>query len=83
MTIISRLSLIFTFMIAAALSGFFYGRSFEHTKTLSQAVVAFQNREKINDETFALSPFHLCIALGGLSDECSTLLHGMDKTSRY
>lgn len=78
-----RLSLIFIFVIAAALSGFFYGRSFECSKTLKQAMVAFKNREKINDETFALSPFHLCIALGGLSNECSSLLRWLDKTSYH
>ncbi|WP_051039118.1 hypothetical protein [Bartonella australis] len=60
----------------------FYGRSSERTKILVQAEMAFQNREKINDEVLSLSPFHLCLALGGVSKECATILRRLDKTSR-
>ncbi|WP_336278484.1 hypothetical protein [Bartonella sp. CB175] len=78
-----RLSLMITLVIVAALSSFFYGRSFERNRTLMQAVSAFQNRKKINDKIFSLSPFHVCLALGGVPDECSTVLRGVDKTTSH
>ncbi|AQX28403.1 MULTISPECIES: hypothetical protein [unclassified Bartonella] len=70
-------------IIIIALSSFFYGRSFERTRSLMQAMSALQNREKINVETFALSPFNLCRALGGMPKECTILLHRMEQASDY
>ncbi|WP_455476849.1 hypothetical protein [Bartonella sp. B41] len=78
MIFLSRWNLIVALIIIAALGSFFYGRSFERNRTLIQAVSAFQNREKINHEIFSLSPFRICIALGGMSDECADVLRGMD-----
>ncbi|WP_336276959.1 hypothetical protein [Bartonella sp. CB178] len=78
-----RWSFILASLIAATLSGFFYGRLLERNRTLVQAVSAFQNREKINDKVLSLSPFRLCIALGGMPDECKTLLRGMDETPNH
>ncbi|WP_455481780.1 hypothetical protein V4P56_04805 [Bartonella sp. B35(2025)] len=80
MIFLSRWHLIAALITIAVLSGFFYGRSFERNRTLIQAVSAFKNREKINDEIFSLSSFHICLALGGVPDECATVLRGMDKT---
>ncbi|AQX18845.1 hypothetical protein Bcsk_012400 [Bartonella sp. CDC_skunk] len=70
-------------VIVIALSSFFYGRSFERTRSLIQAISALQNREKINAETFTLSPFSLCRALGGMPKECAVLLHRMEKASNH
>ncbi|MCZ2328883.1 hypothetical protein [Bartonella sp. F02] len=70
-------------IIVAAFSGFFYGRSFERTKTLTQAISAIKNREKIDDKISTLTPFQLCLALGGVHDECSTVLHGVDETASH
>ncbi|WP_332065707.1 hypothetical protein [Bartonella sp. CB189] len=79
----SRAMVMITLIIVVALSSFFYGRFVQKNKALIQAVSAFQNREKINDEILALSPFNVCLALGGMPDECASVVHGMDKTSRH
>lgn len=41
-----------TLLVLAAVffSGFFYGRMSIREKTLHDAIIAFQNRERINDE---------------------------------
>ncbi|WP_336288143.1 MULTISPECIES: hypothetical protein [unclassified Bartonella] len=82
MSLLSHSHLVIALVIVVALSSFFYGRSFERSRTLIQAVSAFQNREKINDEIFFLSPFHVCLALGGMPDECATVLRGMDEATK-
>ncbi|WP_455478013.1 hypothetical protein V3565_04490 [Bartonella sp. B10] len=83
MIFLPRWHLIGALITIAALSSFFYGRYFERNKTLIQAVSAFQDREKINDEIFSLSPLRICLALGGMPDECTAVLRGMDQTPDY
>ena len=78
MTLPYRLGFISLILAAAFLSGFFYGRSAGRTAALESAVIAYQNRERIDHETDNLSPVDLCIAVGGLPDECTTLLRGVE-----
>ncbi|ALE03059.1 hypothetical protein [Bartonella ancashensis] len=83
MFMISRWSLVVIFIISTVIGSFLYGRSFERTQTLVQAISTFQNREKINNETFALSPFSLCRALGGMPEECADVLRRVDTTTDH
>ena len=81
MTLIHQIGLIAFLIVAAFISGFFYGRTYERTATLKVAVEAFQNREVINNETANLDPVGMCIAIGGLPNECTDILRGLDKAS--
>lgn len=61
--------------------GFLYGRESGRKKALENAIIAFQKREKINDDISKLGDVDLCIALGGLPDECGSLMRGLDETT--
>lgn len=61
--------------------GFLYGQASGRESALARAVVSFQNREKINHEIESLDSVGLCIALGGLPDECATLMRGVAETA--
>ncbi|EJF92636.1 hypothetical protein [Bartonella tamiae] len=69
------------FLIAAFLSGFFYGRLSAQKASLQQAVEAFQKRETIDHEISNLNAVDLCIALGGMSDQCTAVLQRLEKTT--
>ncbi|EYS91664.1 hypothetical protein X471_00739 [Bartonella bacilliformis str. Heidi Mejia] len=81
MTLLSRWGVMITALFFVAFTSFFYGRSFERGKSLINAISSFQNREKINDEIFALSPFHLCLALGGMPEECADILRRVEQAT--
>ncbi|WP_412057135.1 hypothetical protein [Bartonella sp. DGB2] len=76
-----RLGVYGALVLAAFMSGFFYGKSIARVDSLKSAVSAFRERSKITDEVINLSDFDLCRALGGLSDECTALVHGLDETT--
>jgi len=69
------LGLIFT-------SGYIAGRQHGRVATLQAAVVAYQNREKINHEVQNLDPVALCRAVGGMPDQCADLLLGLHETTQ-
>ena len=77
-----RIGLYALLLSAAFTSGFFYGRSSGRNDALKAAVTAFQNREKINHDVSKLGDIDLCVALGGMRDECEELMPGMDKTTQ-
>ncbi|KEG20335.1 hypothetical protein [Bartonella bacilliformis] len=81
MTLLSRWGGMMTALFFVAFTSFFYGRSFERSKSLINAISSFQNREKINDEVFALSPFHLCLSLGGMPKECADILRRVEQVA--
>ncbi|UXN05274.1 hypothetical protein [Bartonella sp. HY761] len=68
-------------IIAAAASGFFYGREFERATALKNAANAYQSASEIQNEVNHLSDYALCIALGGVSEECHIFLRGLDKAT--
>lgn len=81
MTLPYRLGLLAVIIAMAALSGFFYGRKLEQKAALESAVEALQKRERINNEVSHLNSFDLCIALGGLPDQCTVFLPRLDETA--
>ena len=62
-------------------SGFFYGHNYEKNSILKSAIKAFQNREDIDNETNALSSFDVCLALGGVPNQCIQFMRGLDKAT--
>ena len=84
MSAIERLSIniavIVVFTIAAGFGGFFMGQRSEKQKLLEAANAAFENSHEVENEVETLSPYHRCLAIGGLPDECKILLRGLDKT---
>ncbi len=85
MSAIERLSIniavIVVFTIAAGFGGFFMGQRSEKQKLLEAANAAFENSHEVENEVETLSPYHRCLAIGGLPDECKVLLRGLDKTT--
>ena len=86
MNTLQRLSVIIAvflaLMIAAALSGFFIGRNTEKANQLRADNAAFQTSHEVENEVETLSPYHRCLAVGGLPDECKVLMRGLDKTAK-
>jgi len=66
---------------AAYLSGFFYGKKSRSDKEMQQRIEAFYAREQINEDTQKLDDVGLCVALGGLSDACASLMRRLDKAT--
>jgi len=58
--------------------GYFTGRQHGREAVLKAAVAAYKTREKINHETENLDPIALCRALGGVREQCATLMRGLD-----
>jgi len=71
----------FLILIAVFAGGYVQGQKYGREATLKAAVTAYQTRERINHETDNLDPHALCLALGGMSDECAALLRRMDETA--
>jgi hypothetical protein len=67
--------LIIAFMIGAF--GYMKGREAGKVEQLKDSVEAYKNRNEINNEVNNLDDIALCIALGGLPDECNEL-RGLD-----
>lgn len=86
MSTIERLSIniavIVVFAIAAGSGGFFMGQHWEKQRSLEAANAAFQTSREVENEIEALSPYHRCLALGGVPDECKVLLRGLDQTAK-
>ena len=57
------------------------GRELGRVAALEQAVKAYQQREDIDNATGNLSDTELCVILGGLPDECATVVRGLDETT--
>jgi len=74
-----KISLGFLLLAGLFAAGYFSGCQQGRKTTLKAAVSAYQLRGQINHETDNLDPVALCHALGGLREECATLLRGMDK----
>ncbi|MHC5307492.1 hypothetical protein [Bartonella sp. LJL80] len=81
MTLPYRIGFLALLFAAAFISGFFYGRSYQHKATLQSVVEAFQTREEIDHETSDLSPIDACIAIGGLPNECAALLRRVESST--
>jgi len=64
-------------LMLAFSSGYMAGRKYGREATLKAAVQAYQTREKINHETDNLDPARLCLALGGVREECAALMRGV------
>ena len=86
MSTFERLSIIIAvivvIIIAAASGGIFIGQRLEKQKSLAAANAAFQKSREVENEVEALTPYHRCLALGGVSDQCKILLRGLDKTTQ-
>lgn len=53
--------------------GFNQGRKRYKTDTLAASIRAFNERQKIDDEVSSTDAYDICIALGGLPDDCEQL----------
>ena len=86
MTTLERLSItiavIIVVILAAASGGIFIGQRLEKQKSLEAANTAFQQSREVENEVEALTPYHRCLAIGGLPDECKVFLRGLDKTTQ-
>ena len=86
MSTFERLSIIIAvivvIIIAAASGGIFIGQRLEKQKSLAAANAAFQKSREVENEVEALTPYHRCLALGGVPDQCNILLRGLDKTTK-
>lgn len=76
------IAVLLALMIAAALSGFFIGRNVEKVKQMRADNTAFQTSREVENEAEALSPYHRCLAVGGVPDQCKVLMRGLDKTAK-
>lgn len=76
-----RIGLVALLFYAAFMSGFFYGGRRSREAALQNAVIAFQAREKINHGVENMRDVDLCIALGGLPDDCAAILRGMGEAA--
>ena len=85
MTTLERLTMtiavIIVVILAAASGGIFIGQRLEKQKSLEAANTAFQQSREVENEVEALTPYHRCLAIGGLPDQCKILLRGLDKTT--
>ena len=81
MNLLQRLTIVLVLIITAGSGGFFMGQRAEKQKLLAAANAAFENSHEVENEVEALSPYHRCLAIGGLPDECKVLLRGLDKTT--
>ena len=68
-------------IIAAASSGFFYGREYEREAALKSAIKAYQTASEIQNEVSSYSDYALCLAIGGLPDKCKVFLPRLDETT--
>ena len=86
MSTFERLSIaiviIIVVILAATYGGIVIGQRLEKHKSLEAANAAFQKSREVENEVEALTPYHRCLALGGLPDECKILLRGLDKTAQ-
>ncbi|WP_182417162.1 hypothetical protein [Bartonella sp. HY038] len=48
---------------------------------MKNAANAYQSASEIQNEVNHLSDYALCIALGGVSDECQVFLRGLDQAT--
>lgn len=76
-----KIGILAVYIIAAASSGFFYGREHEREAALKSAVKAYQTANEINNEVSSYSDYALCLAIGGLPDKCKVFLRGVDKAA--
>ncbi|WP_295966830.1 hypothetical protein [uncultured Bartonella sp.] len=85
MTTFERLSIgiaiIIVVILASTYGGIVIGQRLEKQKSLEAANAAFQQSREVENEVEALSPYHRCLALGGVPDQCKILLRGLDKTT--
>ncbi|RCL03038.1 MAG: hypothetical protein JSC189_000448 [Candidatus Tokpelaia sp. JSC189] len=77
MLFLYRAGLIISCLAVGFASGFFHGQRIGRKVALKGAVIAYQKRERINGDVSKLNDIDLCIALGGLPDECASLVLGM------
>ena len=82
MNILQRLAIVLILVIAAAIGGFFMGKRTENTNRMKADNTAFQQSHEVENEVEALNPYHRCLALGGVPDECKVFLRGLDKTTQ-
>ena len=75
------IAIIIVVIFAAVSGGIFIGQELQKQKSLKAAITAFENSHEVENEVEALSPYHRCLAIGGLPDECKVLLRGLDKTT--
>jgi len=66
---------------AAFISGFFIGKRSQRDRELQKTIEALYEREKINEKISKFDDVDLCVALGGLPDDCVRFLRRLDKTT--
>jgi len=81
MTLPYRIGIYVLFLSAAFASGFFYGCESGRKKAFQSAVIAFQKREKIDNDISKLGSVELCIGLGGVPNECTSFMRRLDQTA--
>jgi len=65
-------------LMVAFTSGYFSGRQHGREAALKAAVEAYQSRGRINEQVQNMDASRLCLALGGMSNECADLLRGLE-----
>jgi len=78
MTIIHKIGLIALALAGIFAGGYWQGRQHGREATLKAAVAAYQTRNKINDKVQNMDATALCLALGGLREECAALMRGVE-----
>lgn len=73
----SRIGIALTIAFMIGAFGYMKGREAGKVEQLKDSVEAYKNRNEINNEVNNLDDIALCIALGGLPDECDEL-RGLD-----
>ena len=82
MNVIKKLSIVTALIVISIIVGFFIGRQTEKTAALTKDNHAYQTSHEVENEVETLSPYHRCLAVGGLPDECKVLMRGLDKTAK-
>ena len=76
------IAIIIVVILAATYGGIVIGQRLEKQRSLEAANAAFQQSHEVENEVEALTPYHRCLAIGGLPDECKVFLRGLDKTTQ-
>jgi len=82
MCLAHKIGLAFLALTLTFTGGFIQGQKYGREAALKAAVAAYQTRGQINHETDNLNPAALCLALGGLPEQCTGLMRGLDKATQ-
>jgi len=82
LTLPYKIGLVALVLAGVFMGGYMTGRNLAREALLKAAMQAYQLREKINAEVYNMDGVGLCLALGGVREECAALMRGMDKTTQ-